>query len=84
MAALEGTILTSVVVSAVLFMVAASLAFQGDIEAVFMVTIITVTMATEAIEDIQAEEAIKTINTPLMEVTRKNNAPSGALFISID
>jgi hypothetical protein len=84
MAALEGTVLTSVVVSAVLFMVAASLAFQGDIEAVFMVTIITVTMATEAIEDIQAEEAIKTINTPLMEVTRKNNAPSGALFISID
>jgi len=84
MAALEGTVLTSVVVSAVLFMVVASLAFQGDIEAVFMVTIITVTMATEAIEDIQAEEAIKTINTPLMEVTRKNNAPSGALFISID
>jgi hypothetical protein len=84
MAALEGMVLTSVVVSAVLFMVAASLAFQGDIEAVFMVTIITVTMATEAIEDIQAEEAIKTINTPLMEVTRKNNAPSGALFISID
>ena len=84
MAALEGTVLTSVVVSGGPFMVEASLAFQGDIEAVFMVTIITVTMATEAIEDIQAEEAIKTINTPLMEVTRKNNAPSGALFISID
>ena len=65
-------------------MVAASLAFQGDIEAVFMVTIITVTMATEAIEDIQATEAIKTINTPLMEVTRKNNAPLGALFILVD
>ena len=66
-------------------MVVASLAFQGDTEAVFMVTIITVTTATaEAIEAIQAEEAIRAINSPLMEVTRKNNAPSGALFISID
>ena len=69
-------VLTSVVVLAVLFMVAASLAFQGDIEAVFMVTIITVTSVTaEAIEAIQEEEAIKAMNSPLMEVTRTNNAP---------
>jgi hypothetical protein len=66
-------------------MVVASLAFQGDTEAVFMVTTIIVTTATaEAIEAIQAEEAIRAIKSPLMEVTRKNNAPLGALFILVD
>lgn len=64
-------------------MVAASLAFQGVTEAVFMVTIITVTTVTAGvIEAIQADEAIsRAIKSPLMEVTRTNNAPLGALFI---
>jgi hypothetical protein len=66
-------------------MVVASLAFQEDTEAVFMVTIITVTSVTaEAIEAIQEEEAIKAMNSPLMEVTRTYNAPMGALFVLID
>jgi hypothetical protein len=75
-------VLSSVVVSAVLFMVAASLAIQGVTEAVFMVTIITVTTVTAGvIEAIQADEAISASNSPLVEVTRTNNAPLGALFI---
>jgi hypothetical protein len=50
-----------------------------------MVTIITVTSVTaEAIEAIQEEEAIKAMNSPLMEVTRTYNAPMGALFVLID